>query len=219
MSPRDAATLGAALAFTAGFVDASGFVGADGVFCAHVTGNFVVLAADLARHAGGDEWLKLATFPIFVAAVLASSLWYRRLHVQPGPAAVRRLFLLKVALLTGAAALGLARGSAVAGPVRTGVVALLVTAMGIQNALHRLHPTLGSMTTVMTGNVTQWLNESLLPTASRDPAKHRTLGIVIASFAVGCASGAWGVAHLGFVVLALPALVVLAARSRAGALV
>ena len=119
MSSRDAATLGAALAFTAGFVDASGFVGADGVFCAHVTGNFVVLAADLARHAGADEWLKLATFPIFVAAVIASTLWYRRLHVQPGPAAVRRLLLLKVALIGSAASVPWASHAALRWPVRS----------------------------------------------------------------------------------------------------
>ena len=40
------------------------------MFCAHVTGNFVVLDADVARGARADEWLKLATFPIFVSAVL-----------------------------------------------------------------------------------------------------------------------------------------------------
>ncbi len=213
MKPRDAATLGAALAFTAGFADASSFVGADGVFCAHVTGNFVVLAADLARHAHADEWLKLATFPIFVLAVIGATLAYRRMDARPGPATVRRLLLLKAVLLGGAAVLGLVRASAVAGPVRSTIVAMLVTAMGVQNALHRVQPTLGSMTTVMTGNVTQWLNEILMPAAARDAAKHRTLGVVIAAFAAGCATGAWGVAHLGFGVLALPAAVVLAARS------
>jgi uncharacterized membrane protein YoaK (UPF0700 family) len=214
MTPRDAATLGAALAFAAGFADASGFVGADGVFTAHVTGNFVVLAADLARHARTDDWLKLATFPIFVAAVIGATLAHRRMHLQHGPSAVRSLLLLEAALIGAAAVVGLAHASAVAGGLRTCVVALLVTAMGAQNALHRLNPSLGSMTTVMTGNVTQWLSESLQPAASRDRAKHRTLTVVIASFAVGCAGGAWGVVHVGFGVLAVPAAILLIARSR-----
>lgn len=214
MSPRDAVTLGAALAFTAGFADASGFVGADGVFTAHVTGNFVVLAADLARHARADDWLKLATFPIFIAAVLGATLAHRRIRLRPGASAVRSLLLLKATLIGAAALAGLAHASTGAGPLRTCIVSLLVVAMGVQNALHRLNPSLGSLTTVMTGNLTQWLSESVQPAASRDRAKHRSLTILIASFAVGCAGGAWGVVHFGFGVLAVPAAVVLIARTR-----
>ena len=215
MTPRDAVTLGAALAFTAGFADASGFVGAEGVFTAHVTGNFVVLASDLARHARADDWLKLATFPIFVAAVIGATLAHRRMRLrQPGASAVRNLLLLKASLICAAALIGLAHASNVAGPLRACVVSLLVLAMGVQNALHRLNPSLGSMTTVMTGNVTQWLSESVQPAASRDPAKHRSLTILIASFATGCAGGAWGVVHFGFGVLAVPGAVVLIARGR-----
>src|ERR1700722_5993023 len=118
-----------ALAFTAGFADASTFVGADGVFCAHVTGNFVVLAADLALHARADEWIKLATFPVFIGAVLGATWAYRRVEVRLGPAAARPLLALKAALIGAAAVVGLAcAGSATA--TRAAVVALLVTAMG-----------------------------------------------------------------------------------------
>jgi uncharacterized membrane protein YoaK (UPF0700 family) len=215
MSPRDATILGSALAFVAGFADASTFVGADGVFCAHITGNLVVLAADLALHAPRDEWLKLATLPVFVVAVLGATWLYRRLHVRLGPATARHLLLLKAALIGAAAIVGFTTHSGLPGAARATIVTLLVVAMAIQNALHRLNPApLSAMTTVMTGNMTQWLSESIAPGTPRDDAKHRLLGVVIASFTVGCALGAWGVAALGFGVLAVPALVVLIARSR-----
>jgi uncharacterized membrane protein YoaK (UPF0700 family) len=215
MSPRDTIILGAALGFVAGFSDASTFVGADGIFCAHVTGNFVVLAADLALHARADEWLKLATFPIFIIAVLGVAWGHRRLHVRLGSATARHLLSLKAALIGAAAVVGFTTHSGVPGVARAAIVALLVTAMGIQNAGHRLDPApLAVMTTVMTGNVTQWLSESIASAPSRDDAKHRLLGVVIGAFALGCALGAWGVAQLGFSVLAVPAAVVMVARSR-----
>ena len=214
-SARDGTILGATLGFVAGFADTPTFVGADGVFSAHVTGNFVVLAADLALRARADEWLKLSTFPVFILAVLGATWLYRRTHVRLGPATARGLLLVKAVLIGGAAIVGVAARSNGAGPARSAIVALLVTAMGIQNALHRLNPApLGAMTTVMTGNVTQWLTESFMPGAPPDPAKHRLVGVVIASFAIGCAAGAWGVVWFGFGVLIVPAAVVLLARSR-----
>jgi uncharacterized membrane protein YoaK (UPF0700 family) len=215
LSPRDAAILGSTLGFVAGFADASTFVGADGVFCAHVTGNFVVLAADLALHAGADEWLKLATFPIFVVAVAGSAWAYRRFHPRLGAAMARHLLAVKAALIAAAAVVGLTLPSGSSGAGRTAIVALLVIAMGIQNAIHRLDAApLGAMTTVMTGNVTQLLTESIILGPKRDRAKHRLLGLILAGFTLGCACGAWGVARFGFGVLAVPAAIVLVARSR-----
>jgi uncharacterized membrane protein YoaK (UPF0700 family) len=213
LAPRNATVLGVSLAFTAGFADASTFVGAGQVFCAHVTGNFVVLAADLTHNPGADEWTKLATFPIFVLAV-AGSIWAaKRLGAAPAPATVRGLMLLKAALIGAAAAVGLAFPATSSGAARASIVALLVAAMGIQNALHSLNPALGPMTTVMTGNVTRWLSEWVAPPVPPDRARRSLLGLIIGGFALGCAGGAWGVAHHGFGVLALPAAVVLAARS------
>jgi uncharacterized membrane protein YoaK (UPF0700 family) len=40
-------TLAALLSFTGGFVDTTGFLGLQGLFTAHVTGNFVTLGATL----------------------------------------------------------------------------------------------------------------------------------------------------------------------------
>jgi uncharacterized membrane protein YoaK (UPF0700 family) len=214
VSSLDSIVVVGALAFTAGFADASSFVGADGIFCAHVTGNFVVLAADLARHARADEWLKLATFPIFVVSVLTTSWVYRRSYAELGQATARRLLALEATLFGAAAAVGMVAPASAPGVSRAAVVALLVTAMGIQNGFHRLRPTLGAMTTVMTGNLTQWLVELVMPTSTPDPSKRRALSVVLASFAAGCVGGGWGVAQLGFGALAVPMVFALLARSR-----
>ena len=200
----------ATLAFIAGFADASSFVGADGIFCAHVTGNFVVLASDVARHANTDAWLKLATFPVFVGSVLATTSIHRRMSSDVR--SMRLLPLIKAAFLAIAATLPFVISTSVAGVGRSAVVTLLVIAMGIQNSLHRLHTTLGPMTTVMTGNVTQWFVEKLIATPIADPAKHRVLGFIIVAFAAGCIAGACGVAQFGFVVLYVPALLTVALR-------
>lgn len=206
-----------ALAFVAGFADASTFVGADGIFCAHVTGNFVVLAADLAHGASVDEWLKLATFPVFVATVFISSAVHRR--VAPGAWAERGLLLAQAALLAVAALAGSLYDTRVPGATRSAVVILLVMAMAIQNAIHRLDTGLGPMTTVMTGNVTQYVAEWTAPAKSDEVrARRRKLLRVILLFALGCAAGALGVSRVGFLTLLVPIGVVLgAARWRTNA--
>jgi len=210
--PKEIAVV-AGLSFIAGFADASSFVGAEGVFSAHVTGNFVVLAADFARGADRGEWIKLATFPVFVATVLAVTMLQRRLELEPS-AATRRLLVLESALFASAAALGAAAGAPPAsGPPRAAVVALLVVAMGVQNAMHRIHGKLGPMTTVMTGNVTQLLSDALAPRTPESRARRKLLGAVILAFAVGCAAGAASVWRLGFAMLVVPALAALGTRA------
>jgi uncharacterized membrane protein YoaK (UPF0700 family) len=126
-----------------------------------------------------------------------------------------RALLAAKSLLFGAAAIvGRFTHASESGPGRIAIVTLLVTAMGIQNAFHRLNPTFGPMTTVMTGNVTSWFVEGFSAVTPESVRKRRLLGIVIASFAAGCVAGALGVAHAGFGVLAVPAVVILLARSQ-----
>ncbi len=210
---RSPIPLGVALAFTAGFADASSFVGAGGIFSAHVTGNFVVFAADIALHAHADRWLALATFPTFVLAVLAATLLHRRLPPEPAPDGMRLFLAINSALFAVAAAIGSVADTSSPGLARTAIVALLVIAMGIQNAMHRLRPSLGPMTTVMTGNVTQWFVESLDPSPSGVSSKRRLLCGVLVAFALGCTSGALGVVRWHFSVLVVPMVVTLLARS------
>jgi uncharacterized membrane protein YoaK (UPF0700 family) len=209
--PRHTFSVVVALAYIAGFADGSTFVGADGIFCAHVTGNFVVLAADFARHARADEWLKLATFPIFVAAVLASTWFHRRRRSEPLRDSTRELLAFESVLFGAAAVTGFATTASTPGAPRVIIVALLVTAMGIQNAIHRLRPELAPMTTVMTGNVTTWLVERREPASA---AKRRLLAAVVVAFALGCLCGGFGVARFGFAALAVPTVVAVFVRSR-----
>jgi uncharacterized membrane protein YoaK (UPF0700 family) len=217
-APPPSPLVGPALAFTAGFADASTFVGAGGIFCAHVTGNFVVLAADLALHAGADQWLKLATFPVFVAAVLAATAYHHRLARGLGPRSARALLAMKSALFGLAALVGVLAPTSAPGRARVAIVVILVIAMALQNAVHRLNPAFGPMTTVMTGNVTGWVSDALAPATQPDAAERaarRTqLGFIILLFTLGCAAGALSVVRLGFVVMVVPMLVTLGARSR-----
>ncbi|HEY0468147.1 MAG TPA: YoaK family protein [Polyangiaceae bacterium] len=212
-----AIVLGAALGFVAGFADASTFVGADGTFCAHITGNLVTLAADFSRHTGGDQWLKLATLPVFVAAALGAA-WLRRRSRAPVSSSVRTLLLLNGLLFVLVASIALMSGARANDPgaIRSTLVALLVVAMGLQNAMHAFNPGFGPTTTVMTGNTTRWFVESVLPVGIEKASQHQQLGGTIVAFVAGCACGAFGVARFGFVVLFVPAGFVIFARSRVG---
>src|ERR1700743_1310401 len=59
------------LAMVAGFCDTATFVGGGCFFSAHITGNFIVFAAQLASESESTgAWVKLLTFPVFVIAVL-----------------------------------------------------------------------------------------------------------------------------------------------------
>jgi uncharacterized membrane protein YoaK (UPF0700 family) len=48
--------IAALLGFVAGFVDTAGFLGLQGLFTAHVTGNFVTLGATLVLGTHGVYW-------------------------------------------------------------------------------------------------------------------------------------------------------------------
>jgi hypothetical protein len=59
--------------FTAGYVDTAGFLALQGLFTAHVTGNFVTLGASLALGTSGAIE-KLLALPVFCAVVIAGRL-------------------------------------------------------------------------------------------------------------------------------------------------
>jgi uncharacterized membrane protein YoaK (UPF0700 family) len=124
------------------------------------------------------------------------------------------LLAVKSLLFAAAALVACLMPTGVPGPGRVAVVALLVTAMAIQNTVHRLHPTFGPMTTVMTGNVTGWLVEALGPSTPEGAPRRRLVSLVIAAFVVGCATGGFGVVRFGFVVLVVPMVATLLARAR-----
>src|ERR1700719_5309098 len=62
------------LSLNAGFVDTAGFLALQGLFTAHVTGNFVTLGASLALGTSGTI-AKLLALPVFCAVVIAARLF------------------------------------------------------------------------------------------------------------------------------------------------
>ena len=142
------------LAWVAGFCDTATFVEGDSIFSAHVTGNFIVFAAQIAS---GDHhvtsWIKLLTFPIFVVAVMTGG-WL----VERAQRKHKILFTEGIILIIGGIA-------AILLPLLKGIdheviiyliVMTTVFGMGFQNAFGKLFAkeTLGP-TTMMTGNVSQ----------------------------------------------------------------
>lgn len=206
--------LSSALAFVAGFLDAASFVRGGGVFCAHVTGNLIVIASQLI-HDQHVTRLTAATIPTFLVSVAVAGHTYRKFaHARNGLQTARRAviylegaFIALACLLDALGhALGHSLGSGERSMFQNAVVLMLVIAMAAQTALQRMNPSLGS-TTVMTGNLAQCfleLSSNLrLGTGARsswctDAAR------VVASFVVGCLCGAAMVTWFGFGVLVVP---------------
>jgi uncharacterized membrane protein YoaK (UPF0700 family) len=205
-----------ALSFIAGFVDTCVFVALFGLFTAHVTGNFVLIGAELVHHTG-DVMLKLLVLPVFVlaiaAAVKAAEAMERRGRQRVAP------FLYAEAVL-----LLFASGAAFHAPQHADDPSALVAgifaaaAMGLQNALMRLELASLPSTTVMTMNVTQsaidvvtMLGRNVDPrtdAARRDEARKRFARMwpQIVSFTAGAAAGAGGYALAGLAALLVPAV-------------
>lgn len=208
--------IGTGLAFTAGFVDAAAFIALAGLFTAHVTGNFVLIGAELVSSSTGVI-AKVLALPAFILAVMATrliALALERRRLAP----LRYLLCVEAFVLAffGAFGLALAPFTSPDSLAAVFVSMLGVTAMGIQNAIGRLSLGHLAATTVMTVNVTQTVLDAtdLWRGASGpdDPARarlRRMLPAVIA-FAVGALAGAFGVAAWSFWCLAVP-VVVLAA--------
>jgi len=149
------ATLPLLLSLNAGYVDTAGFLALQGLFTAHVTGNFVTLGASLALGTSG-ALAKLLALPVFCVVVIAVRVLNTVLTNRHWPA-LELLIALKVLLLITGAALAIQFGPFhdIDGwqAVLTGMV--LVSAMAIQNAFHRVHLPSVPPSTIMTGTTTQ----------------------------------------------------------------
>lgn len=147
------------LAFIAGFVDTAGFVVLFGLFTAHVTGNVVLAAVDAMHEGGAGTVTELLMIPIFVCAVVLSTLAMDFARTRWRKRTLSLMIALEALLLGGffAAALLLKphQSSPDAWPVLV-VGGLGVLAMGVQNTMARELPLVSRLpTTMMTGNLTQ----------------------------------------------------------------
>ena len=185
------------LSFNGGYVDTAGFLAIQGLFSAHVTGNFVTIGAALVNGTSG-VLTKLLALPVFCIVVLLTRLanfhlsrrWWTSLEA---------LLALKAALLIAAAAMAILWGPFTDGDSGLAMITgmTLVSAMAIQNTVHRIHLGASPPSTLMTGTTTQVMMDlaDLLrgvepPARAATLARVRSLSKAIASFALGAASSA-----------------------------
>jgi uncharacterized membrane protein YoaK (UPF0700 family) len=220
------------LSAVAGYVDTAGYIALFGLFTAHVTGNLVTIGAVVAEPASGSVIARLAMIPVFMAGVAAATLFSR------GWASARRaplvpLLAAQTALLAAFLAAGTMLAPRIAkapdGSALLVVGAIGVMAMAVQNAVMRDVLSTFTPSTVMTGNVTQFvidLVDAYRLRRAQDPAalakvtaRLRKVGIVLVGFVAGAASGAWLTMTYGLFSIAIPALLtawltISAARAR-----
>ncbi|MGM9482412.1 YoaK family protein [Roseateles sp. NT4] len=199
------------LAAVAGYVDTLGFVALFGLFTAHVTGNFVLIGAELARP-GHGVLLKLLAFPAFIAGVVVARLIAL---VCEGRQSTSQRWLLgtQAVLLIAFMAAGLVAHPAPQSDAPWVLLAgcLGAAAMGVQNATGRLPLAKLTPHTVMTGNVTQLVIDAtdvaLRRAAPGTRERLRKLLWPVLAFGAGAMAGAAAFMQIGFLAL-LPAVLV-----------
>jgi uncharacterized membrane protein YoaK (UPF0700 family) len=149
------------LSFNGGFLDTAGFLGLQGLFTAHVTGNFVTLGAALVfgTHGVLGKLLALPEFVIVIAMarLAGAALTARQLPTLQILLGVKVLFLAAFFVL--AVALGPFSDSDVPAALVTGFAG--IAAMAIQNEVQHVHLASIAPTTLMTGNTTQATLDSI----------------------------------------------------------
>lgn len=205
------------LSFNGGFVDTAGYLALQGLFAAHVTGNFVTFGASLAQGTSGAV-AKLLALPVFCVVVILARLLRHRL-MSLGLPIFETLIGLKLILLVAAAALAIAYGPFADGnstpAITTGMT--LVAAMALQNAIHRVHLAKSPPSTLMTGTSTQMMLDiaDLLGGASKEEratlrVRLSDMSASVGLFAVGCGLGALAILWVNMFAFIIPPMVSLA---------
>jgi uncharacterized membrane protein YoaK (UPF0700 family) len=204
-------TLPFVLSVIAGSTDIIGFLGLNGLFTSHITGNIVVLAAHIVA---GDPAIfsYMLSVPAFMLILFLTRLLAAGLE-RAGVSTLRPLLLLQLLFL--AAFLWVC---VVWGPWRdanaiASIIAGMfgVAAMAVQNALVQICLTNTPTTAVMTTNVTHFMLDLGKAWVGRDhteAAEARTRAMhtfpVIFGFTIGCVLGAAFEAAAGLWSLSLP---------------
>jgi uncharacterized membrane protein YoaK (UPF0700 family) len=202
------------LSVNGGYVDTAGFLALHGLFTTHVTGNFVTLGAALVLGTSGAV-TKLLALPMFCIMVIATRLLSQLLSTTKLPV-LRTVLGLNVALLLAGGALAVILGPFNNGDGLPALVTgmTLVSAMAIQNAIHRIHMSASPPSTIMTGSTTQIMIDvaDLIRGVSPDAravihARLSRLSSSVASFAIGCAAAALLYAFQGIWCFLVPPLI------------
>jgi uncharacterized membrane protein YoaK (UPF0700 family) len=185
------------LSFNGGYVDTAGYLALQGLFTAHVTGNFVTIGAALAFGTAGVV-NKLLALPIFCAVIIATRLAFTSRAASAKPV-LPSVLNLKLALLIIGAVLAVTLGPFKEADGWAAIVTgmTFVSAMAIQNAAHRIHMPGAPPTTLMTGTTTQIMIDladmirGLSPEAREAAhARVKRMSLTVASFAAGAAAAA-----------------------------
>ena len=202
------------LSVLAGLVDVIGFLRLGHVFTAHITGNLVVMADEIAN-GGPPHVAQVLSIPVFVIAVVIAYVLVIQTRTTRGriPLLVGQAVLLILVVYFAVRANDVGTPTP---PQQILAAMLAVAAMAFQNAFIRVSLQESATTSVMTGNVTSSVL-ALLALLGRGPWPHdeavaklrRTVPLVIGFF-VGCTLGAAAATHLGPWAWTLPALLSLA---------
>jgi uncharacterized membrane protein YoaK (UPF0700 family) len=211
-------TLPTLLSFNGGYVDTVGYLFLQGLFTAHVTGNFVTIGAALVFGTSGVV-AKLLALPVFCMVIVATRLVSFSLPAR-WPV-LETMLTVKLLLLIVAAVLAIAMGPFANGDGAAAIIVgmTLVSAMAIQNAAHRIHLGAAPPTTLMTGTTTQIMIDIAdmirgVPGSAGDAMRSRLrrMCVAVASFAAGAAAGALLFHAIGSWCFALPPVVAFLAR-------
>jgi len=210
------------LSFIAGCTDVISFLGLDGLFTAHITGNLVILAAHVVVHDPATI-APMLSVPVFIIVIILTRVLAGRLKSM-GVAILRPLLLLQFILIAGFLALCIAAGPRIDPNATNAIIAgmLGVAAMAVQNALVQFSLKGAPSTAAMTSNVTRfamdiselWTGENPAAVAEARRNVFRILPVII-GFAAGCAIGAVAEASFGMRSLALSAGLALCAYALA----
>jgi uncharacterized membrane protein YoaK (UPF0700 family) len=199
------------LSVIAGATDSIGFLGLNGLFTAHITGNLVVLAAHLVA---GEPTIfsYILSVPVFMLVLFLTRLLAGGLE-RAGRETLGPLLLLQLLSLALFLVLCVTAGPWIDPNATAAVLAGMfgIAAMAVQNALVQISLTNTPTTAVMTTNVTHFMLDLGGVLVGDDPAevaKARSRAMhtlpVIVGFATGCGLGAACQAAAGLWSLAMP---------------
>ena len=210
---RRAQTLLVILSIIAGSTDAIGFVGLNGLFTAHITGNLAILAARIVGSSDA-QLSSILSVPVFMIAVCLTRVYASKLE-RNETALLKSLLLTQLFFLLCFLAL-----CAIQEPVlnpNTGIAItagmLGVCAMAVQNVLVQVSFKGAPPTAIMTSNVTRFSMSlgTLIRPATPDKIGEARVQIkhtlpVILGFSIGCALGAATESLCGMWSLILPSI-------------
>jgi uncharacterized membrane protein YoaK (UPF0700 family) len=211
-------TLPTVLSFNGGYVDTIGYLSLQGLFTAHVTGNFVTIGAALVFGTSGIV-AKLLALPVYCMVIIVTRLVSFNLPAR-WPV-FETMLTLQLFLLLVAAVLAIAMAPFTHGDGAPAIIVgmTLVSAMAIQNAANRIHLAAAPPTTIVTGTTTQIMIDVAdvirgAPGVARDAIRSRLrrMCVSVAGFAAGAAAAALVFHATGSWCFALPPVVAFLAR-------